>query len=112
MGIAATKPQSNELCNRLFSAINRSNFQEARNIISNGANINCTNFFGGTALIESCRKKEHDEPQRAEFVEFLLENGANISICDMYGSTALLYAEDNGYESIVTILISKENKKG
>jgi ankyrin repeat protein len=70
-------------------------------ILSNGANINCTNFFGGTPLIESCRKKEHDEPQRAEFVEFLLKNGANICICDMYGSTALLYAEDNGYESIV-----------
>ena len=112
MGTAAIKPQSHELCKRLFTAINRSNFQDARNIISKGANVNCTNYFGGTPLIELCRNKEHDEPQRAEFVEFLLKNGANINICDMYGWTALLYAENNGYESIVTILISIEHQEG
>lgn len=111
MGTAATKPQSHALCNRLFNAVNRNNFKKARNVISKGANVNCINFFGGTPLIELCRSKEHDEPQRAEFVEFLIRNGADISICDMYGYTALLYAEDNGYELITTILINIENKK-
>ena len=88
----------------MFIAIKENNFKKASNVILQGANVNCTNFFGGTPLIEMCRSKEHDEQQRATFVKLLLENGADIRISDIYGWTALLYAQENGHKSIARML--------
>ena len=110
MGTAATKSQRPELSFRLFNAINENNFKEAIRVISKGANVNCINFIGGTPLIEICRSKEHDEPQRITFVEFLLQNGADKKMSDIYGWTAELYAAENGHILIETMLKKYRNQ--
>ena len=110
MGAAATKSQSHELSYRLFVAINQNDLQEVTNVLLKGANVNCTNFIGATPLIELCKSKENDEPQRTTFVKLLLANGADISISDIYGWTALLYAQENGHESIARILHRIESR--
>ena len=104
MGAASVKSENPQLSYRLFIAIKENNFKKASNVILKGANVNCTNFIGGTPLIEMCRSKEHDEQQRTTFVKLLLENGADISISDIYGWTALLYAQENGHETIARML--------
>jgi ankyrin repeat protein len=113
MGTAATTSQRPELSFRLFNAINENNFKEAIRVILKGANVNCINFIGGTPLIEMCRSKEHDEPQRILFVEFLLQNGADKQMSDIYGWTAELYAAEIGHVSIATMLETyrKQRKK-
>ena len=110
MGAAAVKSERPELSYRLFIAIKENNFNKASNVILKGANVNCTNFIGGTPLIEMCRSKEHDEQQRTTFVKLLLENGADIRKSDIYGWTALLYAQENGHESIARILERIESR--
>lgn len=110
MGAAAAKSQSHELSYRLFVAMNQNDLQEATTVLLKGADANCTNFIGGTPLIELCKSKEHDEPQRTTFVKLLLENGADISILDIYGWTALLYAQENGHDSIARILYRIESR--
>ena len=104
MGAASVKSENPQLSYRLFIAIKENNFKKASNVILKGANVNCTNFIGGTPLIEMCRSKEHDEKQRTNFAKFLIENGADIRILDIYGWTALLYAQENGHQSIARML--------
>jgi ankyrin repeat protein len=110
MGAAAAKSQNHALSYRLFVAINQNDLQKASNILLKGADVNCTNFIGGTPLMELCKSKEHDEAQRTTFVKLLLENGADIMISDIYGWTALLYAQKNGHESIARILHRIESR--
>ena len=91
---------------QLYTAIERCNFAEARQLILDGANVNCMNYLGGTPLIETCRSSflHGKERERESFVRFLISNGSQVDLSDIFGRTAVLYAIENGHHAIANLL--------
>lgn len=98
---------------KLYTAIEKSNYMEARQLIAKGANVNCINYIGGTPLIETCRTPllHKRERERESFVRFLIINGAEVDLSDIFGGTAVIYAKQNGLQSIVNMLERKERRE-
>lgn len=98
---------------QLYTAIERCNFGEARQLILDGANVNCMNYLGGTPLIETCRSSlsHGKERERESFVRFLISNGSKVDLSDIFGRTAVLYATENGHHTIVNLLETQNRGK-
>lgn len=96
---------------KLYTAIQKCNYMEARQLITKGASVNCINYIGGTPLIETCRTPllQKRERERESFVRFLISSGAEMDFPDIFGGTAIIYAKQNGLQSIVNML---EQTKG
>ena len=110
MGSSSTKGADLDSVASLFDAIKKDNYEQAMTLVSD--RLDCRNLYGCTPLIATCRNrsKSGKELEREKFVKFLVESGCDIRKCDIYGNTALVYAEKNGYTSIVYILMRKELK--
>lgn len=62
------------------------------------ADINATDKYGVTALIQACLH------QKKDIVELLIKNGADVNFKDDEGETALAVAERWGHTDIVNII--------
>jgi hypothetical protein len=94
---------------KLIAAIQAGNFEEARRLVSSGANVNQKS---PPPLDEPHEMEEAAALQWAvyreaspEFIKFLLKNGAEVDSVDKYGSSALHHAAVRGNIEIVKILI-------
>uniref|UniRef100_H2ZHL3 Ion transport domain-containing protein n=1 Tax=Ciona savignyi TaxID=51511 RepID=H2ZHL3_CIOSA len=76
-------------------------FNYIENLITEGADINCTDRHGQTILHESARAWHTD------IALFLLENGANINQADKFGRSPLHVAAATDYAEMVDVLIQK-----
>ncbi|XP_063425523.1 POTE ankyrin domain family member B-like [Mytilus trossulus] len=115
MGAGFSNDDENDKTGALFQAIRSEKFQKATALISNGAGVNCINYFGKTPLIETCRSHRTSsrsfstvECERERFVKFLINNDCDTSKYDIYGWTALMYAEKNGHDKIIDVLDEEE----
>ncbi|XP_063424809.1 uncharacterized protein LOC134708300 [Mytilus trossulus] len=115
MGAGFSKDDEEDRTGALFQAIRRDRFQQATDLISKGAGVNCMNNFGNTPLIHTCRNNRTStrtgravESDRERFVSFLISNDCDMSKYDIYGWTALMYAEKNGHDNIIDILEKKD----
>jgi ankyrin repeat protein len=81
----------------LFAIIN-GDTDMVRFLLTNGADVNCQNEYGNTALMFACANGQKDK------VEILLENGANVNSLDEKGLSAIDYAKRYGHTEIVKIL--------
>ena len=72
-----------------------------------GANVNTTDGFGYSALIdvEACRRHDDLIQSRAQILELLITNGATVNHRARDGRTALMYAAENGDTQAVNTLL-------
>lgn len=70
-------------------------------IISLGADINCQDKQGGSALTSA-----YDCDENVEIVQMLIDAGADINAIDEFGSTPLMHAVDKGYKKIIVMLLN------
>ena len=68
-------------------------------LIKHGADINCRDKYGETALIIAARKGMNN------VVSELTEKGADVTCTDQNEHTALYYATESGFNEIVEILL-------
>jgi ankyrin repeat protein len=76
----------------LFEAISGGNFEIAKLLIDNGANVNAKSRYGGTALMEAAHFCQID------ILKLLLERGADVNaVASLNGKswTALSYTEED-----------------
>ena len=70
-----------------------------RLLLERGANVNCVNGLGDTALLEASEKGHCDT------VRLLLDKGAIVNHTNNDGATALIWASQEGHHDVVKILI-------
>lgn len=87
-----------EATNKLISAADQFNFEEMKEALDAGANIDVQDENGMTLLMRLS--------PNLEMVEFLLKNKANTEIKNNYGSNVLhmLLSYDNNFENYIKIL--------
>ena len=68
-------------------------------LLSQGININATDYDGETALMEAA------DERNSEVVRVLIANGANVNAANEDGETALMIAADEGRAETVRLLI-------
>ena len=95
----------------LITAVNYStNEVFLQKLIDNGADVNCLNYNGGTALIEAALNG------KINFVKLLIKNNADVNVQNMGGMTALMWACHNGDLEMTKMLLDagadKSIKKG
>ena len=83
----------------LIKAIRNHNLEEVCLLIDNGADVNCADTLGRTALMFSVKTKYF------VLVKFLTEHGANVNTKDVKGRSVLFHAIHN--QEIVSYLISQ-----
>ena len=94
----------NYMCERrkkspLHLATTNCDVKTVSSLIKAGANVNRSNEYGKTALIEAALDSS------AAVVSVLLKSGANVNHRDRYGKTALMAAVERGNLEIVQILL-------
>lgn len=75
-------------------------------LLQRGANVNCQDGSGRTALSYACEKGY------MEAVKILVRNGADPEIADSWGNTALMYAAMAGQSSVVEFLVRAFKRLG
>ena len=98
-----------ELNLKLDDAINRDDILEVKELIESGADIEFSDSFGCTPLINAAWVAS------AEIVEYLLGLGANINHRDNDGKTALekvmeIGHNDYGHKVVIEVLERHESK--
>ncbi len=91
----------------LHSKVN--NFADVKALVYNGADINTVNIYGDTPLHYLVGSVDYN-PDRADTARFLIEHGASVNLQDREGNTPLHKAAENGYYSLVDLLIKKGAK--
>ena len=95
----------------LITAVNYStNEVFLQNLIDNGADVNCLNYNGGTALIDAALNG------KINFVKLLIKNNADVNVQNRGGMTALMRACHRGDLEMTKMLLDagadKSIKKG
>lgn len=84
----------------LITAVNYStNEVFLQKLIDNGADVNCLNYNGGTALIEAALNG------KINFVKLLIKNNADVNVQNRGGMTALMWACHNGDLEMTKMLL-------
>ena len=78
----------------LLKAVRNQDIPRAKSLLSAGANINTTNTFKHTLLMQAARDGE------TAVVDFLIQNGADLNSSDYLGNTALKIAIMNEHPDI------------
>ncbi|KAI5777396.1 ankyrin repeat-containing domain protein [Geopyxis carbonaria] len=71
-------------------------------LLNNGANVNCHNGVGSTALMELARMFDED---KTEIAKMLIKHGADVNAKDFSGSSALSLAAYHGYATLISLLL-------
>ena len=84
----------------LITAVNYStNEVFLQKLIDNGADVNCLNLNGGTALIDAALNG------KINFVKLLIKNNADVNVQNRGGMTALMWACHNGDLEMTKMLL-------
>lgn len=98
----------------LRDAAAMSNNDVVRVFLDEGADVNLTNRFGGTALMEAAigpvrgtiaQRWKAEAGGRLATVQTLIDAGADINAKDMFGKTALMHAKKARHDKVVQLLI-------
>ena len=84
--------------NRIGQCNEEKVLEEARKAIEAGANINCQDVLGRTALMLAIKSGE------IELIKLILRKGANVNLKDNQGRSALTYAKSTGSTRIINII--------
>ncbi len=87
----------------LFCAVIDGDLEMVKLLLSRGADINETNLFGCTALINAAQNHRSDK----EITEFLLDRGADINAGNQYEQTLLHMAAIRGDKEMAEFLLDK-----
>lgn len=82
------------------------NYEAAKNLISNGADINYATEKGTTVFMYA-KTPVLKNQKNIQFLEFLIEEGANINVIDKSGKTVLDYVFEKKAYILAEWLISK-----
>jgi hypothetical protein len=90
----------------LLKAVSNENFEDVKDLIAKGANVNAKdkNYGEATALHVAV------ENGSAEIVKFLLDMGAKINARDKYRRTALMLIDDDATPELVRMLLDHRAK--
>jgi hypothetical protein len=90
----------------LLKAVSNENFEDVKDLIAKGANVNAKdkNYGEATALHVAV------ENGNAEIVKFLLDMGAKINARDKYRRTALMLIDDDATPELVRMLLDHRAK--
>ena len=90
---------------KLWDAINRKDYEEIKNLISKGADVNAkyNNYTDGSMLFSIII---HGEKQDLKIVKLLIDAGANINEKN-YGNSLLYWASRSGNLEVVKLLLFK-----
>ena len=97
---------------QIFEAIDVNSMGVLKNLINNGANVNCKDNYGWTPLMVAVRQN------KVRIVEYLLEAGADVNCVSVSGWTSLRIAASSGFTQLAKILIAAgadihfKNEKG
>ena len=87
---------------KLYKAAERGNIDECRNLLSRGANINCTDNGGASPLMIAAEKGH------LPTCVLLTESGADVHLANKYGNTSLSWASWTGSYDVVNHLIKQQ----
>jgi ankyrin repeat protein len=100
-GVNSQRPPS------LITAIQEGRLDDARNLITNGANVNAANADGTTALMQAAEGSVY-MPNNAPAVAMLLDRGGKIDAQDNRGRTALYRAAAEGKTEAMRLLLARK----
>eukprot|EP00270_Netrium_digitus_P006190 TRINITY_DN1849_c0_g1_i1.p1 TRINITY_DN1849_c0_g1~~TRINITY_DN1849_c0_g1_i1.p1 ORF type:complete len:491 (+),score=95.22 TRINITY_DN1849_c0_g1_i1:217-1689(+) len=103
-GAGASSPNLSgqlDVTTRLLFFSSQGNVEGLKHLLSQGVNVNQTDYDGRTALHLACSEG------RKDVVQFLLSQNANINPKDRFGNTPLSDARNYGHADIARILMSK-----
>ena len=86
-----------------FGAVENESVEVMRLLVERGQSVNCTDFWGNTALIKAVVMGKE------KVCDFLMEHGANLTAVSNSGGNALFYALLGNRCSIVCKLLAKLN---
>ena len=86
----------------IMMAAYKGGIETANLLIASGANINCQDNFGNTALIYAVKKSN------TEIVKLLIEAGADINITNSENMTALIIAINENNIEIAKLLVESD----
>ncbi|MFV8346883.1 ankyrin repeat domain-containing protein [Flavobacterium sp. ZB4P13] len=87
--------------NLLITAVNNDNYEIAKKLIENKANVNWKDGFNTDALLYACSKGN------IKIVNLLLENGADINSKDNQGNSVLSAAKESNNKELVALIENK-----
>ena len=100
------KQEIQELLDKKFMAVCSSelvNLMELQRLLAKGADINTTNIWGSTCLMEAARKGD------IKVSKFLVDNNVDVDKKNRYDRTALQIALDNGHKDVVSLLLGSDS---
>ncbi len=93
----------------LVLAVYNENVKIAKYLISNGADVNASNFKGTTVFMYA-KTPILEKPTQIKFLDYLISVGANINSVDVFGKTVLDYVEEKKVSTLTNWLITKGAK--
>jgi lysophospholipase len=93
-----------DLAVSLCAAAGAGKLDQVRRLIEHGADVNCGDYDGRTALHLAASEG------RTEVVRFLVENGARVDARDRWGGTALADALRHGHDDVARLLFDRGAK--
>lgn len=84
----------------LLQSCKYGDLEKVKELLLKGVNINCTDQFLRTSLIEAVLEDKND------IIEFLIKNNANVNHKTDNGGTALIYATRNNNSKALILLLS------
>ncbi|MGI8961570.1 MAG: ankyrin repeat domain-containing protein [Bryobacteraceae bacterium] len=103
---AATMNSAQRLPAPLIIAIEEGRLADAKNLITNGANVNAAIADGTTALMQAAEGSSY-MPNNAPLVAMLLDNGSRVDAQDNRGRTALYRAAAEGKTEAMRLLLDR-----
>ena len=93
--------KANDLDVELLDYVYEGNIEGIKEVLKQGANINCSDENGNTPLLFAVASKD------LELVKLLVENKADLDLSNNLGETPLMVAQDNEYKEIEEYLLGK-----
>jgi ankyrin repeat protein len=97
-----TIPNYKKRDNDFVNACRLYKWEKVKDLLAQGTDINATNKFGSTALLDVLENKDYgDQPvKKRQMVKFLTDNGANVIVENYKGSNSFIEAYNNYKSSL------------
>ncbi len=91
---------NNGIDSQFYEAVGQGNYARAKDLLSQGGDVNFRGFCGRTSLMVAC---EHNQKK---IIELLLQHNADVNLKDNCEETALMYAADCGNFGVMKSLLA------